>query len=222
MTRVKDGKTRQGWYRKENEDKRGVGQVNLIVPLEMRGLFQTIAGRLRQGAPEIAEAIRGLADLESDAKIVLVPADRAHLVELVMAADSLSELEARLIGEPSAPDGQMGDASATISRLGELIETTSYRTGVAALAMRVEVDRLTAAARSIDDLLVSQSRKNDRAKPGENPLSAIHSDASEPEVAAHAPAGLATLDPATRKLLRDAGENFGLRREARLPSEDNR
>jgi transposase-like protein len=41
----------------------------------------------------------------------------------------------------------------------EFNETTAYRTGIAALAMRVDVDRLTAAARSFDDLLASQSRK---------------------------------------------------------------
>lgn len=182
---------------------RGVGQVNLIVPLDLRSEFQAIAHRLRSGEAGMTEAVRVLAsEFSSDTKLLAIPADRVELVQEVVAAGNVGKLGAVLGDGPGKPSWGTGKSSLDTWQLGELVKTMAVRMGSEALAMKVNTDEVEAATGEIHDLLASRSRDGENAPRSQDPLTA-------PQGEAPAPTGPATLDKKTRQFMRDVYANFG-------------
>ncbi len=164
---------RQDRYRLRNTIERGVGQVNLIVPIDLRSEFQTIANRLRSGEAAMAEAVRMLAsEFSSDTKLLAIPADRVQLVQRVLAAGNTGELATELGDGQAKLIGQTGKTSLDTWQLGELVKTMAVRMGSETLAMKVDTDEVEAATREIDDLLASRSPGGESASRSQNPLPA--------------------------------------------------
>lgn len=212
-------KHKQTTYSRRNAEERGIGQVNLIVPLDMRSLFQSIAGRLRKGAPELQECIQKLATSPQNAeKMVLVPEDRAHLVNMVLAADDPGELEVKFSAEPVVSVGQPDASSATVQRLNERIETMGHRIGITALAMGADNDRLIEAARSIEALLETR-RPNDRAQRLDEEACdqlTINRGLTPATVAIDGPNEAPIVDPIALQTLRDCAAEFEAFARSRL------